>query len=172
MKSNNSLNIDNLRIEIAILNKKLSTKTQEPGEFKIPIIMTSDKKGIIHSPATNIRNASTAGNKGSSVNFTDTVTLQVPYYLRLFWGKSYIPKGTKFLVSFTSGNINDGRIIGFYDQEFLQSYVYNYVQLEDKLTEIINLLNKHSDSISSLAGLHDISMNFKTVNIVHKEDEK
>ena len=163
MKSNNALKIDNLRIEIAILQEDIDSRTQQLGKFKIPTVMINEKKGIIHTPSNNIRNTSSAISKSSSIKFNDHINLIVPYYLRIFYGKPKIPKGTKFLVSFTAGNINDGRIIGFYDQEFYQNYVYNYEQLENKIAEMISMINRHSNDLSSLFGKHDESKSYKEI---------
>lgn len=112
----NQLNIDNLRIEIAVLQENVSANNPGTAKFKIPVIMTEDT--ISHIAAygiNNIVNKKNANISGYSINIEDTIDLKIPTEYTYFYGKKIVPAGTRFLVAFVGGNVNDIKIIGRYD---------------------------------------------------------
>ena len=62
----------------------------------------------------------------------------VPYHLTFDWGQEIIPAGTRFIVSFIGGNIQDGRITGRYDRNIetpnpnamLAQYIIELIELK------------------------------------------
>lgn len=105
---------DNLRLEIAILQEDI--KSQDPGEakFKIPTIMTGDSVGNSNVVSKNSANKYEFRYK-PNITYDDTITLKVPLEYTAFFGKRIVPKGTKFIVAFIGGDINNIKIIGRYD---------------------------------------------------------
>ena len=104
------LDQDNLRLEIAILQEDV--KSQDPGEanFKIPAIMTGE-----YTPTKNSANKKIYKGTTTKTTFDDEITLKVPLEYTAFFGKRIVPKGTKFIVAFIGGDINNIRIVGRYD---------------------------------------------------------
>lgn len=114
MQNQNFLNIDNLRLEIAILQEDIPSQSPSVHKFKIPVISTGEKIGSFNI------NQNTFNKKilKSSINkttFDSTIELRVPKEYTVFYGADVIPKGTRFIVAFIGGNINDIKIIGRYD---------------------------------------------------------
>lgn len=105
--NNNNLNIDYLRIEIAILQEDVPSANPGRAKFKIPTIITENFSNMMNM-RTNIM-------AGSTINIEDTITLNIPTEYTYFYGSDIVPAGTRFLVSFVGGNVNDIRIIGRYD---------------------------------------------------------
>ena len=105
---------DNLRLEIAILQEDI--KSQDPGsaKFKVPTIMTGDDVGYNCASSKNSANKDIYRCK-STVTYDDTITLKVPLEHTAFFGKRIVPKGTKFIVAFIGGDINNIRIVGRYN---------------------------------------------------------
>lgn len=110
----NDININNLRIEIAILQEDVQSSNPGSAKFKIPVIMTNDVIGHINTSNNNILNKVNGNLSASSINMEDTITLKIPTEYTYFYGSSIVPAGTKFLVAFIGGNINDMQIIGRY----------------------------------------------------------
>jgi len=133
---NNNLEIDNLRIEIAILQQSVSAKSTAKGKFYIPVLM---------SGATNT--------KTDKVNESDTVSLDIPACLKIFFGPNKIPAKTKFLVAFTAGDINQARIIGLYDTEQYRKFAWDYAELEKKVKRLIN-------AVRTLQNMHGIKQDW------------
>lgn len=109
------LDQDNLRLEIAILQEDV--KSQDPGEanFKIPAIMTGEKIGTVYTPTKNSANKKIYKGAATKTTFDDEITLKIPLEYTAFFGKRIVPKGTKFIVAFIGGDINNIRIVGRYD---------------------------------------------------------
>lgn len=105
---------DNLRLELAILQEDV--KSQDPGsaKFKIPAIMTGDSVGSVHATSKNSANKKSYHGK-SNATMDDTYTLEIPREYTAFCDKFIVPKGTKFIVAFVGGDINNIRIVGRYD---------------------------------------------------------
>lgn len=110
----NELNIDNLRLEIAILLEDISKK-ETYARFKIPVIMTEDNVSHVSSfGSKNVINKRNANISGYSVNIENDIKLKVPLEYIYFYDGDIIPAGTKFIVAFIGGNVNDIKIIGRY----------------------------------------------------------
>ena len=109
------LDQDNLRLEVAILQENI--KSQDPGEanFKIPAIMTGEKIGTVYTPTKNSANKKIYKGTTTKTTFDDEITLKIPLEYTAFFGKRIVPKGTKFIVAFIGGDINNIRIVGRYD---------------------------------------------------------
>lgn len=111
----NELDIDGLRIEIAILLEDIPKKEIE-AKFKIPVLMTEDTiSHITSSGSKNVINKRNANISGYSINIQDAISLKVPLEYIYFYNGDIIPAGTKFLVAFVGGNMNDIKIIARYD---------------------------------------------------------
>ena len=116
MKSTNSfLNYDNLRIEIAICQEDIDANNPGIHKFIIPVLCTDDTCGSFYTPSTNIFNKNIVNSGVSITNIDNFIDLRVPKEYTMFYGKDIIPKGTRFIIAFIGGNINDIRIIGRYD---------------------------------------------------------
>lgn len=103
----NELDINGLRTEIAILQEDIEKK-ETYAKFTIPAIMTNNIVSHI---------SSSSGNKNTNgyiINIEDTILLKIPLEYIYFYDGDIIPKGTKFIVVFIGGNINDIKIIGRY----------------------------------------------------------
>lgn len=110
------LDINALRTEIAILQQDVPSNNPGTAKFKIPVIMTDDTVSrIVASGSKNIINRRNGNISGFSVNLENTISLRIPLEYTYFYGKKIVPAGTKFLVTFVGGNINDIIIIGRYD---------------------------------------------------------
>lgn len=111
----NYIDMDRLRTEIAILQQDVNAKNPGYAEFKIPVIMTHDTVGYIDTSNKNIINRRNGNLSASAVNMEETITLYIPTEYTYFCGKNTVPAGTRFIVSFIGGNVNDIKIIGRYD---------------------------------------------------------
>lgn len=110
------LNIDGLRIEIAVLQEDIPANNPGTAKFKIPVLMTEDTVShITASGSKNIINRRNGNISGFTVNIENTISLRIPLEYTYFYGKEIVPAGTKFLVVFVGANVNDIRIIGRYD---------------------------------------------------------
>lgn len=105
---------DNLRLEIAILQDDIKSQDPKCARFKIPAIMTGNEVGRTHASSSNSANMNVYRCK-SNVTYDDTITLKVPLEHTAFFGKRIVPKGTKFIVAFIGGDINNIRIVGRYN---------------------------------------------------------
>lgn len=169
MESNNTLPIDNMRIEIATLTEDIKSNNNKPGKFRIEAIMTKNDTGKVYVSNNNIRNSNTANLKSSSINLNNFIELDIPSCFRILYGKNKIPKGTRFLVGFTGANLNDARIVGLYDTEVYGEYLYNHKQVENKIGEIIDKVNEICGHISSLYGMHEASVSLSRLTKQAKE---
>ena len=105
--NNNNLNIDYLRIEIAILQEDVLSTNPGRAKFKIPTIITESFNDTI--------NVRTHVMTGTTINIEDTIDLDIPTEYTYFYGADIVPAGTRFLVAFVGGNVNNIKIIGRYD---------------------------------------------------------
>ena len=117
MNNSNQFDIDRMRTEIAVLQEDIDAKNPGYAKFKIPVIHSDTTIAHITTSNTNIRNKNSGNIKQSSVNIKDTITLRVPEEYTYFWPTEIVPAGTRFIVTFVGGNVNDIRIIGRYDYE-------------------------------------------------------
>jgi hypothetical protein len=85
---NSYLEQHSLQTEIAILQKKILAFKQCCAKLYIPALMGSED---------------------------DFIEAPMPLHLSITYGDKIIPKGTKLIIQTVSGNYNDIRIIGFYD---------------------------------------------------------
>lgn len=111
----NELNIDNLRIEIAILQEEVIAANPGTAKFIIPAIMTSNSFGSIPISNSIVNSTNDLSSDYNNISMDNTIRLKIPTEYTYFFNGTVVPKGTKFLVSFVGGNINDIRIIARYD---------------------------------------------------------
>lgn len=114
-----------LKLEIAISQEDI--KTDNPGivSFLIPVLMTESYKGVKHVNNYNVSNKNKVGTPSvSNVTIDNTIQLEVPKEYTDNCGVNILPKGTKFIVAFIEGDINEIRIIGRYDS-IINSKKYN-----------------------------------------------
>lgn len=145
----NSFDFDRLRIEIAILQEDVLAKNPGVAKFKIPVIITEDTVSHIETSNSNIINRRNGNLSSSSINIENTIKLKIPTEFTYFYGKEIVPAGTRFLVAFVGGNINDIKIISRYDsidtviKEESKEEVDLDKLIEEKVPPIINnYLNK------------------------------
>lgn len=124
------------RIEVAVLQNDVSTKTNSAGEFKIPSLMGGTDNTTVFSSSKNLKNKT--NNRKSKVNIKETISLEIPYYFKIFFSEDVIPSGTKFLISLEYDNISDSRIIGLYDKELIEKFEWNYMKMEKKVKKLIS----------------------------------
>ena len=108
---------DRMRIEIAILQDDLDAKKAGWARFKIPVIMTEDRVARFMTNNSNIVNKRNANLARAYIDIENTTELYVPQEFTYFAGVDVIPRGTRFLVCFVGGNVNDAKIIGRYDYD-------------------------------------------------------
>lgn len=113
----NIFDTNHMRTEIAILQENIDSKNPGYAKFKIPVINSDDKVAHITTSNRNIMNKKAGNIKASAVNIENTITLRVPKEYTFFWPSDIVPAGTRFIVSFVGGNVNDIHIIGRYDYE-------------------------------------------------------
>ena len=150
MESNNAVNLDYMRIEIATLLEPVKLKNPVKGKFKIPVIMTKDDVTTISTSTRNISNKSPGAARSSSIKSNNYIEIDIPMCFRFFFNdKKKIPKDTKFLVAFIGANVNDAKIIGIYDTEEYEEFVFSYFELQKKFKEVVKRLK-------ALEAIHDI----------------
>lgn len=107
---------DALRMEIAILQEDINSQNPGVAKFKIPVLVPSINNETIYTNGKNIINKNRIGTASLGyTNVTDILTLKVPKEYTVFYGADIVPKGTRFIVAFIGGNINDIKIISRYD---------------------------------------------------------
>lgn len=98
------VNQENLQTEVAVLQKKILAFKPCYARLYIPAIMGDNKDGYISIP--------------------------MPVHLAITYGDKIIPEGTKFIIQTVSGNYNDMKIIGYYDEpksfDFI-SFIKKYI---------------------------------------------
>ena len=92
-------------------------KYEEQGKkhpFYIKALVPLEKESgqTINIDKSNIYNKDLSWLSTYSMKSERTIDLYLPKYLMLDFPNKYIPKGTKFLVAFIGGNINNCQIIG------------------------------------------------------------
>lgn len=107
----NELDINTLRTEIAILQEDIKDPTN-PGVCKFMIPVISNDATLVNN-AINSKIIS-VHRLGKELNSIGNLELEVPIYITYFYKKKDLKAGTKFIVSFIGGNINDPHIIGLY----------------------------------------------------------
>ena len=85
------VNQQNLQTEVAILKKKILAFKPCYARIVIPAIMGND----------------------DSDNY---ISVPMPVHLAITYGDKIIPEGTKLIIQTVSGNYNDIRIIGYYNE--------------------------------------------------------
>lgn len=116
MNNLNKLYLDGLRVEIAVLQENVNAKNPGSARFKIPVLMTESKVTTFVGYSNILNNDRNANIVNSSISFNDTIELYIPTEYTYFCNTDTIPAGTKFIVAFVGGNINDIHIIGMYDR--------------------------------------------------------
>lgn len=114
--SGNHVATSNLRLEIAVAQENINAYTPGMVKFKIPALMSDATSETFLNKKNNIVNKNS--NFTSNINTTETdntISLRVPKEYTRWYGKEIIPKGTRFIIAYIAGNINDIKIIGRYD---------------------------------------------------------
>lgn len=111
----NMFDNDRLRLEIAILQEKVSSKNPGTAKFKIPVIINESVNAHIQTGNSNIINMTTGNLRSSGINTKNTISLKIPVEYTYFYEEEEVPIGTRFIVAFIGGNVNDIKIIGRYD---------------------------------------------------------
>ena len=111
--NNNIMSIDNLRLEIAILQEEVQSKNPGYANFIIPAIISGVNISNIGINNLNIINRNN-NLSGVELNMNTNIKLKVPIEYTYFYEDEIVPVGTKFIVAFIGGNINDAHIIGRY----------------------------------------------------------
>ena len=104
-----------LRTEIAILQEDVDAKNPSIHKFSIPALITNNNVNKLYTPTPNIVNKNILKSNTAVTTFDSTIDLRLPKEYTAYSDSDIIPKGTKFIVCFVGGNINDIRIIGRYD---------------------------------------------------------
>lgn len=110
----NTFSMDNLRTEIAILQEPVSAKNPGSAKFKIPILINESADAHIETGNRNIINAKRGTLHSSGIYSESTITLKIPTECTYFFEEDEVPIGTKFIIVFIGGNVNDIQIIGRY----------------------------------------------------------
>ena len=148
MQNANSIDVDNLRIEIAVLDVTIESMKTKIGKFKIPALM----KGSEESSYVDNRNYTNRPNyvKSSYINNTDIFEIRIPTCYRLFFAGKKILKGTRFIVGFIGGDINCPKIIGLYDDETLKKFNFTWELLEEWVMQLRRDVDDHEGRIHYL----------------------
>lgn len=110
------MNGQNLCIEIAILEKDIKASDPKSAPFSIPALGTGHYRGMKYVNNYNVINKNkTSTPSVSTLTIDNQIVLEVPREYTRYYGSLIIPKGTKFIVGFISGDINSIKIIGRYD---------------------------------------------------------
>lgn len=104
-----------LRTEIAVLQEDVDANNPSIHKFTIPALITNNTVSKIYTPTPNIINKSILKSNTAVTSFDSTIDLVLPKEYTIFSKSDIIPKGTRFIVCFVGGNINDIKIIGRYD---------------------------------------------------------
>lgn len=82
--------------------------------FFIPVLvpLETEEGKTININKSNIYNKDLQWLSTYTMTSERTIDLYLPKYLMMDYPKKYIPKGTKFLVVFVGGNLNNCKIIG------------------------------------------------------------
>lgn len=114
--SGNHVASANLRTEIAIAQEPINAYTPGIVKFKIPALMSDATSETIINKRNNIVNKDTKFTTSIGATETDnTISLRVPKEYTRWYGRDILPKGTRFIVAYIAGNINDIKIIARYD---------------------------------------------------------
>ncbi len=133
----NRISMDNLRIEIAVLQEQIDAyDPPAKGKFTIPVLMTTNEQATVSTGVSHIVNKRNGNIKSSTINIDNTIDINLPIEYCCTYGADIIPSGTRFLVSFISGNINDIRIVGRYDSVTDSSRVNIIQQMLDDIAEL------------------------------------
>lgn len=113
----NYSSVEGLRIEFAILQESIPAGQSCTARFKIPTLINSGTVARVNTNTSTIRNKTVGNLSSSTVDIKDTISLRVPMEYTYYWGENkVVPAGTRFIVAFVGGNVNDIAIIGRYDR--------------------------------------------------------
>lgn len=85
---------------------------KHPFYIKVLVPLESEVGSTISAKRNNIMNKDVTMLSTQNMLSEVTIDLYIPRYLLLDYPEDVIPKGTKFLVCFVGGNINNIQIIG------------------------------------------------------------
>ncbi len=156
MNNNGSfLNVDNMRIEIAILQENIKAFSPTMAKFRIPAIMTDNTIAYVSTSSANIQNKRNGNLGASAISIDNGLSFYVPFEYTFAYGSDIVPSGTKFIVAFVGANINDAKIIGRYDQsdsriaESIAKWIIQIINLESREQNIINYYDNNNASFVS-----------------------
>ena len=103
-----------LRQEIAILQEEVNKYKPGSAQFSIPALAIGTTNTItkINKRLINKNSKTTL----STINISNTITLDIPKEYTRYFNKKIIPIGTRFIVGFVGGDISSARIIGRFDK--------------------------------------------------------
>jgi hypothetical protein len=117
MDNNNYTSSEGYTLEFAILQEDIPADQSTTANFKIPTLINTGTVAKVNTNTSTIRNKTTTNLTSASMNIKDTISLRVPMEYTYYWGTSkIIPAGTRFIVAYIGGNVNEIAIVGRYDR--------------------------------------------------------
>lgn len=170
MESRNSLDIDNLRLAIGVLTKDVDERNPCRGEFYIQTDIPDAKNETVHVSGSHIKNK--ISKKSTTIKQKKTISIRIPEAYRLFFNKKgTIPKGTKFIVSYVDGNINNSKIVSIYSKELNNKYLYTYYEMHKKLKQLQLYCRILDARTRELGAIHAITYKEVGLNAIGRENE-
>jgi hypothetical protein len=112
MKDYSNYNFVHEAILYECVDKYEEQGLKHPFWIKALVPLETDQGHTININKANIYNKDKSWLSTYTMRSEKTIDLCIPKYLMLDFPKKYIPKGTRFLVAFVGGNLNDPQIIG------------------------------------------------------------
>lgn len=105
-----------LRLEIAFSQQVIDAHNPGYVDFIIPTLVPDVLNTRAYTPNYNISNKNAVSTRSiGTTSINNLIRLKVPREYTEWYGADTIPIGTRFIVAFIGGNINDIKIIGRYD---------------------------------------------------------
>lgn len=102
------------RQEIAILEQDINKYNPGSAQFSIPALAIGNTNTVTRLNKS-LANKNLKKTSLSTVNISNTITLQIPKEYTRHFNNKIIPKGTKFIICFIGGDISNAKIIGRFD---------------------------------------------------------
>jgi hypothetical protein len=112
MKDYSNYNFVHEAILYETVDKYETQGVKHPFWIKALVPLESESGRTININKSNIYNKDKTWLATYTMTSRRTIDLIIPKYILLDYPKKYIPKGTRFLVAFIGGNLNDPQIIG------------------------------------------------------------
>lgn len=155
MQNSTFLDVNDLRLEIAILQENINSQKSGTYKFKIPAIITTNNVSTIYTRANNLANKNALKSTATMTQFDDCIDLYVPLEHIVFYNGDIVPAGTKFIVGFVGGNVNDAKIISrYYDDsvEFTSIFDNNDHNTNDEVASGGTIGSNYSMKLMSNIG--------------------